>query len=309
MKISVCMGLYNGAEFIEEQLQSIWNQTKQPDEVILCDDGSTDRTAEIVSRFIRTHNIEDRWKFYCNSINKGYPANFYYACSLCTGDLVFLADQDDVWNSQKIEIMSRIFAEHREAAVVSCKFGLIDEKGTTIHTIMAPTHSHSSGNIRTVNISDVFRKGEWPGMVMAYRRAWYNEWSGESYKIPHDILIAAKAAEERRFIQLDMELAYHRRHGNNAGGEEHRIGRLLNKERKIKEIGEYISILNQFEKAEVLQSEEGKQALQEKKHSMQGRLAALQSKKWRKVIENAIRYRKNTRAATFICDLMIVKGK
>lgn len=51
------------------------------------------------------------------------------------------------------------------------------------------------------------------------------------HKIPHDILIAAKAAEERRFTQLDMELAYRRRHGNNAGGEEHRIGRLLNEER------------------------------------------------------------------------------
>ena len=71
------MGLYNGERYLEEQLQSILQQTKMPDEVILCDDGSTDATVKIAEQFIEKNGLGGSWKLFCNESNKGYPENFY----------------------------------------------------------------------------------------------------------------------------------------------------------------------------------------------------------------------------------------
>ena len=139
-----------------------------------------------------------------------------------------------------------------------------------------------------------------------------NVTSSERYfhsRIPHDFLICAKAAESHAFIQMDEELAYHRRHDSNVGGEEHRIQRLLNKARKLHEIEKYLKILTDFEQENVLKTQEGKTALYKKTQSMQQRLNALQSGKISRVIDNARKNRENVRFATMLCDILIVKQK
>ena len=306
MTVSVCMGLYNGARYIEEQLYSILHQTRQPDEVILCDDVSTDTTVEIVDKFIRDNHLEANWKLFRNKENKGYPANFYYCMSLATGDIVYLADQDDIWHKEKIERICRVFEEKEDAKAVCCKFGLIDAQGGDIHTIMAPTRSKESNQLRSVKMEDIFYKNEYPGMVIAYRNNWGRKWLPENSKIPHDFLVCIRAAEEHSFIQLDMELAYHRRHDSNAGGEEHRVRRLLQKERKIKEIEDYLTMLRFFITDEIMFTEQGKMVVQEKYISMLDRYDALQSGKMSKVISNAWKYKGKIRLATVVCDLVIV---
>lgn len=307
MTVSVCMGVYNGARYITEQLYSILHQTRQPDEVIICDDVSTDDTVEIVQAFIRDNGLEATWKLYCNQENKGYPSNFFYACGLCTKEIVFLADQDDIWHEEKIARMCEVFAENPEANAVCCKFGLIDADGKDIQTIMAPTHSKESKQLREVSVKDIFYRNEYPGMVVAYRNAWAEEWLPVDSKIPHDFLICVRAAEEDAFRQLDMELAYHRRHDNNAGGEEHRINRLLNRERKLKEIEKYLEMLEAFRTENLLKTDNGKKALGSKLESMQARLDALKSGSVGKVIKNARRHREEVRLSTVICDVMIAK--
>ncbi len=309
MTVSVCMGTYNGESYIEEQLYSIFNQTQKPDEVVICDDCSSDKTVEIIKHFIDIHELKDSWVLYENQENKGYPANFYYAMEKCSGDIVLLSDQDDIWHPEKIDQMCRAMTAQKEAKAICCKFGLVNGSGEDINTIMAPTHNGATGKLRQVTIQDVFYKCEWPGMVLCYRREWYGEWKKQSYQIPHDFLICAKAAQENGFYQLDQELAYHRRHENNAGGEEHKLKKLLNKDRKRKEIQDYLCILESFVKEEVMETLEGKQTLQEKVASMQGRYEALCSGKIGKVIKNGWKHRKNTRAATVICDVMIVRSR
>ena len=69
MTASVCMGIYNGAEYLEAQLESIRNQSKAPDEVILCEDGSSDCSGEIAEAFIKRHGLSGRWKL----CRKGQP--------------------------------------------------------------------------------------------------------------------------------------------------------------------------------------------------------------------------------------------
>ena len=147
MTVSVCMGIYNGEKYIEEQLDSILRQTRRAEEVILCDDCSTDRTVEIVRLFIERNGLQESWRLYCNGENRGYPGNFYYVMGLCTGDVVFLADQDDVWAATKLERMCMVLEGHPEADVLACKFGLMDGAGERIHAVMAPSHSLGTGRL------------------------------------------------------------------------------------------------------------------------------------------------------------------
>lgn len=309
MTVSVCMGTYNGETYIEQQLNTILRQTKAPEEVILCDDGSTDNTVSIIERFIRKNGLDGKWKLYRNKINKGYPSNFYYACSLCNEEIVFLADQDDIWKNDKIEKMCRVMEKNPGAKSVCCKFNLMDEKEQEIHSIMAPTHAHETGEVRNVPVEEIFYKCQWPGMVMAYRRDWYESWTKGNYQIPHDFLIAARAAEEGGFFHLDETLAYHRRHDHNTGGEEHHIRKLLNRDRKLKEIRDYLQILQQFLKEEVLATHTAKLLLNRKTTVMQQREAALQSGRISAVIKNAWKNRKYVRLATAVCDVIIVKQR
>lgn len=307
--ISVCMGIYNGQKYIEEQLLSIKNQTRVPDEVILCDDGSQDNTVKIVKEFIRKHQLEENWRLYENPENLGYPGNFYYAMGLCRGDIVFLADQDDIWDIRKIESMSQVMEARQELNVVCCKFGLVDGEGQDVHTLMAPARSKGSRELRKVTVENVFTKCEWPGMVLAYRRSWYENIrknaSGKGKKIPHDFLICAWAAEQDSFGQLDEELAWHRRHDSNVGEEEHRLGKLLNYERKIGEIRKYNQILDSFDREQIMLTQKGAEVLKKKQQVMKDRYCALESKKVFKVLGNIWKNRKYTRLATAICDIVI----
>lgn len=107
MRISVSLCTYNGEKYIKEQLQSILTQTRQIDEIVICDDKSSDATVSVMNDILQTSDI--KYKIVCNPKKIGLIKNFEKCISLCTGDLVFFSDQDDVWEPYKVEKMSRIF--------------------------------------------------------------------------------------------------------------------------------------------------------------------------------------------------------
>lgn len=109
MKISIAMATFNGAEYIREQLDSFSYQTRRPDEVVVFDDNSTDNTLEIIDDFSRSAPFDVQ--VYRNGTTIGYTKNFENAINQCTGDVIFLSDQDDVWLRTKIETIERVFFE------------------------------------------------------------------------------------------------------------------------------------------------------------------------------------------------------
>ncbi|WP_432472048.1 glycosyltransferase family 2 protein [Amphritea sp. HPY] len=125
MRISIAMATYNGAKFLEEQLNSFLDQTRLPDELIITDDCSSDETEEIIVSFTQTAPF--KVIFSRNNKNLGYCANFNAALMKTTGDLVFLSDQDDVWFPEKIEHMIAVVEKHPEALVVMNDAALTDE--------------------------------------------------------------------------------------------------------------------------------------------------------------------------------------
>ena len=99
-RISVCIATYNGAKYIQQQIKSILLQLGDNDEVIVSDDSSTDNTLEIIRAF-----NDSRIKVIINRGTNGYTGNFENALRAASGEIIFLSDQDDVWKSNKVEVM------------------------------------------------------------------------------------------------------------------------------------------------------------------------------------------------------------
>ncbi len=127
MKISVAMCTYNGARFLEAQLKSIGAQTLTPSEIVICDDGSTDSTEDIVQAFAESFPFPVR--FVRNERNLGSTKNFEKAMQLCAGDIIALCDQDDVWASNKLEAMGAVLEHEPDVAGVFSDATLIDQDG------------------------------------------------------------------------------------------------------------------------------------------------------------------------------------
>ena len=110
MKISIAMTTFNGEKYLQEQLDSFVVQTRRPDELIIFDDCSTDETLAIALNFAEGSPFAV--KVFSNDRNLGYSQNFSRALKLCSGDYVFLSDQDDVWHPEKIaRMLARFDAE------------------------------------------------------------------------------------------------------------------------------------------------------------------------------------------------------
>ena len=121
--ISVAMTTYNGGEFLKKQLDSILNQTLKVDEIIVCDDGSTDSTIQYLEDYAKKVNL----KYFLNESNLGFVYNFEKAISLCIGEYIILADQDDIWYPEKVEALVNAIGDNY---LIHSDCDLIDEADT-----------------------------------------------------------------------------------------------------------------------------------------------------------------------------------
>ena len=124
--ISVAMCTYNGSRYIMEQLDSIAQQTLLPCELVVCDDGSTDSTLELLEAF--SNQVSFPVRLHVNDVNLGSTKNFEKAMGFCTGDIIALADQDDVWIPSKLERIGEVFSAQPEVGVVFTDAVLVDSE-------------------------------------------------------------------------------------------------------------------------------------------------------------------------------------
>lgn len=124
------MCTYNGARFLDEQLASLIAQSRRPDEVIVCDDGSTDSSVASLRSFaakapfsVLLHENKDRL---------GSTKNFELAISLCTGELIYLCDQDDIWDSEKIGLTETLFIANPNVSLVFTNAVVVDDNAQSL---------------------------------------------------------------------------------------------------------------------------------------------------------------------------------
>ena len=134
MNISVAICTYNGEKFLKQQLDSILLQTVCVNEVIICDDLSTDSTIEILHAY--KNKYPGLIKIFINEKTLKTVKNFEKAIALTTGDIIFLADQDDIWCLDKVEIMQRFFYENKNCKLLFSDAKLIDEEGGDLDAML-----------------------------------------------------------------------------------------------------------------------------------------------------------------------------
>lgn len=227
--ISVAMAVYNGDKYIEEQLDSIFNQTKLPDEIVITDDSDNNNTYNVIANYISKYkNV--KWIYIKNDDRLGYCYNFFKAISLTSGDIVFLSDQDDIWELDKIEKMSDCMLKDNEIKCLCSKYRYIDKDGNVI----GKAHEYSTStryilNSKTkqyfkLDMEEYFKILAFPGMCFAITRELVNELKlflnhvSRDEIIYHDLVISFLAAKDNRFYIYNDVLCNYRMHGDNAIG-------------------------------------------------------------------------------------------
>lgn len=125
-KISVALCTFNGERYIKKQLQSVINQAQSIDELIVCDDGSADKTVEILTEITRSAPFKTQ--LIQNEQQLGSTKNFEKALQYCTGDIVFLCDQDDEWHPQKVARQVSFLNSNPEIEAVFTNASLINQQ-------------------------------------------------------------------------------------------------------------------------------------------------------------------------------------
>lgn len=208
-KISVAMATYNGEKFILKQLQSIYDQSDKPFEVIISDDGSSDATVEIVQKFIRDHRLLN-WQLINNSGEHGASNNFVNAIGHCEGDIVFLCDQDDVWLPNKIKEISGLFEDEYSCVISSMKY--IDSKNTILPIKTAFTSSQD----HVVTLDELLAVCSYLGMTAAFRRTVFENIDLMLLQnTSHDWALFIEALREGQIFFYGTDLQYHRVHADN----------------------------------------------------------------------------------------------
>ncbi len=218
MKTSIAMATYNGAEYIKEQLDSIAAQTHLLDELVVCDDGSTDGTLLILEQFKNEALFPVR--IYRNSENLGYTLNFSKAIGLCQGDIIFLCDQDDVWLPQKVNTVLTTFSEHPDAGYVFSDAVLSDENLAPIGNLWRRANF---SNRRYENYVDgkqveaILKGGNFVyGNTLVFRARYCDiilPISSKSWSIAHDTWISLLlSATGVRGVAIPKELILYRQH-------------------------------------------------------------------------------------------------
>lgn len=125
MKLSIALCTYNGEKYLPEQLKSYVKQTRRPDQLIVCDDQSTDNTIPVLEAFARTAPFEVR--IHRNEQQLGVAGNFSRVVQLCDGDIIFFSDQDDVWMPTKLARIATVFEQHPEVGAVFTDAEVVDQ--------------------------------------------------------------------------------------------------------------------------------------------------------------------------------------
>lgn len=217
--VSVALCTYNGERYLKQQLESISAQTRLPDEVIVCDDGSTDATLEIADEYAR--NAAFVVTVVRNERRLGSTKNFEKAISLCAGEIIVLSDQDDVWRQDKIQKLTSALSE--DASAVFSNAEVVDEKLSHLGYSLWQRVSF------TERVRKKFRSGKVletlvgrnvvTGATMAFRR----DVIGVLVPMPeswvHDGWIAlCLAAAGKKIAFIDEPLIKYRQHANNQIG-------------------------------------------------------------------------------------------
>lgn len=207
-KISVGMTTYDGENYLQAQLNSFINQNILFDELIVHDDSSADNTVEILKSFSMKASFKVEIKI--NPINLGYINNFSKVLEKCSGDIVFLSDQDDYWLPNKIERVLHVFEANPSVLLVIHDLEFCDAKLKPLRQTKIQRFRWSSASLdHYVTGMATAIRGDFLRLCLPI--------PADSYT--HDAWLHACAQALGCRLVLPEVLAHYRRHESNAAGD------------------------------------------------------------------------------------------
>jgi glycosyltransferase involved in cell wall biosynthesis len=220
MRYSVAIATYNGERYIEALMDSINAQSVRIDEVVVYDDGSIDSTLDILRNWISKNG--DLNVRIIHGLNVGHAKNFQRAIEKCDGDIIFLADQDDVWEADKVKTIVGVFNHNADILAVYSDGFIVDRDlswgGRTISSMMRYP-------IAGVGVGGVIRS-DWStyraavvGATLSFRRsiaAVVTPFPDGVYH--HDSWISKNAALAGHLYYVNSRLIKYRQHSSNVVG-------------------------------------------------------------------------------------------
>lgn len=210
--VSVALATFNGERYLPGQLDSIANQSYDNLEIVACDDGSTDKTVEILKEYSTSCNL--RW--HVNSKNIGFVKNFEKAISLSRGEFIALSDQDDIWRRDKIEVLVANIGNY---SLIYSDTSMMDENDN----IFVPSKKREYLNNDHTGIS--FLETVFVNYVVGNSCMFRKDILDLALPIPdgqpvHDWWLAAVASKRNGIKYYDDQLVMYRQHRDNVAGYE-----------------------------------------------------------------------------------------
>ena len=218
IRVSVAMATYNGEKYIKEQIDSILNNLEKNDELIISDDGSKDNTISIIQEMQKN---DSRIKLLEGPKN-GVKQNFGNAIKNCSGEYIFLADQDDIWNDEKVEKVLKVFKDKNVTLVIhNCE--IVNENLEKTDKTFFEFRNSGKGIIKNI------WKNTYIGCCIAFK----GEMKDQILPIPNDIemhdqWIGIINEKYGKSYFLDECLIKYRRHSNNVSQMKHYgVGKMI----------------------------------------------------------------------------------
>lgn len=220
---SVVLCTYNGSAYIARQFESLLDQSRLPDQIVIADDASSDATVAAIESFaMRCRQAGIDVVLRLRQGNVGFIANFADALELASGDVIFLCDQDDVWHPDKLRTMVGQFAADPALTLLFTDARLVDGQGQPLeHTLFATLglqghewHDIASGQAFPV----LLRRAVVTGATTAFRRSLLHKALPVAPGWIHDEWLATVAALFGRIHALDHCWIDYRQHGANQIG-------------------------------------------------------------------------------------------
>jgi len=208
------MCTFNGERFLAAQLESFARQTRHPDELVVCDDGSSDRSCEIVREFGLRSPFHLR--LVVNDRNLGTTKNFEQAMRLCRHPLIALADQDDVWCAHKLDRIEKAILASPSAVGVFSDADIIDEHslplGQRLWRTIGFTRSEQNEFAEHGGLRVLIKHPVITGATLAFRRQLLNFLTPIPAGEVHDMWISFLMAACGTVVLIPEPLIQYRQH-------------------------------------------------------------------------------------------------
>ncbi|HGC9159650.1 TPA: glycosyltransferase family 2 protein [Streptococcus agalactiae] len=215
MKVNILMATYNGEKFLAQQIESIQKQTFKEWNLLIRDDGSSDKTCDIIRNFTAK---DSRIRFINENEhhNLGVIKSFFTLVNYEVADFYFFSDQDDVWLAEKLSV-SLEAAKHKASDVpllVYTDLKVVNQELNILQDSMIRAQSHHANTTLLPELTE----NTVTGGTMMINHALAEKWFTPNDILMHDWFLALLAASLGEIIYLDLPTQLYRQHDNNVLG-------------------------------------------------------------------------------------------